>query len=82
MTRQSLTLLPAVAANQGPIEIAVSVYKTADLPEFDCLARFVVSTGAARVQTYMTPDECRKLASMLLDCAVDLQRQINAQVPA
>ena len=51
------------------------------MQEFAKYATLSVTTGAVYMQTWLSPDECRKLASMLLDVAVDLQKQINAMEP-
>jgi hypothetical protein len=82
MKRRELEVLPAVAAFQGIFRVAISVGdRDPSLAQFSPYATVTVQTGAAHVQTYMTPDEMRKLASNLLDAAVDLQKQINAQEP-
>jgi hypothetical protein len=78
--RSEIEIKPAVDPCSGPfvIGLSVSAHK-AELAQFNQYATLTVKTGAAHLQTYLSPDELRKLASNLLDAAVDLQKIINAQ---
>jgi hypothetical protein len=49
----------------------------ADLASFNRFVTVSVDTGACNVQTYLTPDECEKLACMFMQAAAD-QRKVIA----
>jgi hypothetical protein len=51
----------------GRVELRVhAVQQGGKYPEFEGLATVSLSTGAASVQVYMTPEEMRELASALV----------------
>jgi hypothetical protein len=56
--------------------------RDADLSAFAGRATFCIASGAFGVQTYMSPDECEELASMLMLAAKELRDMEPLKVAA
>lgn len=64
-------------------DFRISVDKHSDeLRSFDRFATVGVSTGACSLQTYLTPNECEKLAAMLTAAAQEVRAMQGEEVAA
>ena len=76
--------MSAARMSASTVELAAADFRVVsewrddpDLAGYNALVTVTVSTGACYVQTYLTPEECDTLASMLVAKAAE-QRQFIA----